>query len=510
MRAGAFIDSAPYTHEDKRSLHCAYNLVGPGLPRPYVHEGCTCNEIVSLRNRVLFKVPSIKCDLRPFRKVAVKIGRFLQDIAHRMSYEEAILTMLASKRQRYYDAAEHLKYVGITEKDARISAFLKFERLPECLKDPRMIQFRNPIYGVELATYLKAIEHTLYRLPNWLFDGCKTRLVGNVIAKCHNSVKRANQIKRKFETFNNPVVFSLDCSRWDAHVQIEHLKIEHTVYNVAFQDPHLAKLLKWQLVNQGTTANGIKYKCPGNRMSGDMNTALGNCILMTVFVETIMAGRNHQIYDDGDDCLVFCEREEMDEVQSLIAAGFANLGFSLKFENLAFRLEDVRFCQSAPVHTDKGWTMVRSPFKIMGFGLMGTKYLNNGDASVATYTRSCGVAGVALSSGVPVLQAYYQRLIEIGEQHGGAVKTMTLSHLGGFFRLATDFGRVDLEDGTDRSHPITHDARLSFQSAWGITIEEQLEYESLFQELEFPSFSKTIGVDWLEGLAPEWLEVDHQ
>jgi hypothetical protein len=54
-----------------------------------------------------------------------------------------------------------------------------------------------------------------------------------------------------------------------------------------FRSKELAELLKWQLQNKGfaRTIDGlIKYSVEGCRMSGDMNTALGNCTIMCALV----------------------------------------------------------------------------------------------------------------------------------------------------------------------------------------------------------------------------------
>ncbi len=491
MREGAKITTPPHTHESKRVLLSACDLIGPGLPRPYVHEACTCNELVSLRNRVLAAVPPITCNLTPYKRTFAWIGRQISHVAERCSYEKAVSKMEPQKRERYLREVPGLELGGLNPKDSRISAFTKWERLPEWDKDPRMIQFRSPKYSMELATYLKPIEHALYDLHG---DGVVLPK-GRLVAKGRNALERAADIWEKFNSLKRAVVFSLDCSRFDMHVQQDHLRLEHLTYNVAYRDRYLAKILRWQLVNRGKTANGINYTCPGGRMSGDMNTALGNCVLMIGFVGTMLSGQRYEIYDDGDDCLLMCEAEDEARIQAALADGFQRLGFVLKFENRALEFEGIRFCQCAPVNVDGQWNMVRDPRKILGFGIMGTKLLNNGPGSIRTYLRTVAQCGLAMYAGVPVLQAYYVRMRELGA--GGRVAPHAISFLGGFYRMATDFGKKDVSGALDV--PVRPSTRESFSRAWGMGIQEQHDLEELVQGMMFPSFTNLEREDLTRG-----------
>lgn len=70
-------------------------------------------------------------------------------------------------------------------------------------------------------------------------------------------------------------------------MSVQALKWEHSIYNAMFRSDELAELLGWQLTNKGfarTTDGLIKYEVKGCRMSGDMNTALGNCMIMCALV----------------------------------------------------------------------------------------------------------------------------------------------------------------------------------------------------------------------------------
>ncbi len=105
----------------------------------------------------------------------------------------------------------------------------------------------------------------------------------------------AKVLREKWDMFPNPVAIGLDASRFDQHVSVPALEFEHSVYLSCFkQKKHrerLAKLLKLQLENHctGYAEDGvIKYTTTGTRMSGDMNTSLGNCVLMCSLIHSYL------------------------------------------------------------------------------------------------------------------------------------------------------------------------------------------------------------------------------
>jgi hypothetical protein len=447
----------------KRILYTTLDFAGPDLPMPNAHEACQCNEYQSLRNRVLMRVPPCG-DLGIAPRIAKHIGRRLRGlVGQKISIEEATAKMPPQKRKKYIEAYYRACKEGIR---ATVKAFVKYERVIDWEKDPRMIQFRDAGYSAHLACFLKPIEHGLYSLKG---DG-KLLPKGRLVAKGRNPVQRARDIKVKWEQFNHPVALSIDCSRFDAHVQAKHLDlIEHAAYRTAWNTPELTRLLRMQLLNRGTTSGGLKYVCPGGRMSGDMNTALGNCVLMICLVGAALQGCPYQMYDDGDDCLLFCEQDHLQLVSDKIEAYFTRVGFNVKIENVATEFNKIFFCQSRPIQTVEGWIMVRSPQKILGFGVSGTKFINNGMTSMKQYIRALGMCGYAISRGVPVLQKYYYRMIELTE--GAKFRDTYLVNFGGVAQLAKGLQR-DIE----RVKPlldITHHAREQFAVAFGISIAEQ-------------------------------------
>lgn len=484
MRHGARVERPCVGHVGKRVLYTTLEMNGPQFKLPYVHEQCTCNEYVSLRNRVVMEVLPLTGSLTGPIRLAKAIGRTLQHLAvEPWTYEAAVAHMPAAKRARYLQHVGEIEDGGVGRMHATVRAFVKYERLPEWDKDPRMIQFRDGRYSLKLAQYLKPIEHGLYRLKGG-FCGLP---VGRLIAKGRNYWERAEDMKRKWDRFQRPVVISIDASRFDAHVKEEHLNlVEHEVYRTAWNDNFLAQLLSWQLVNKGKTAGGIKYKLRGGRMSGDMNTALGNCVLMVCFVGASLEGVEYDLYDDGDDCLIFCEQRDEQEVRDRVNASMTSWGFNIKFENRATKFEEIAFCQTHPIRVGERWLTVREPGKVLGFGVAGTKFLNNGDRSRDVYIRTLGVCGLATNPGVPLLQKYYWKLCSLTE--GVPIRPGICEMFVGLSKQATAMTGKKVWDLVPEVREITGETRSSFESAFGYSVEEQLLIERNIDDLTVDSF----------------------
>jgi len=128
----------------------------------------------------------------------------------------------------------------------------------------------------------------------------------------------------------------------------------------------LAELLSWQIDNRGKSFcpdGKLKYRVKGRRFSGDMNTGLGNCLIMCAMVYSYAAERGVRINlaNNGDDCVVFMEQDDLERFVVGINAWFSELGFRLTSEPPAYNFEAIEFCQMHPVLIGDEWRMVRTP-----------------------------------------------------------------------------------------------------------------------------------------------------
>lgn len=143
----------------------------------------------------------------------------------------------------------------------------------------------------------------------------------------------------------------LDASRFDQHVSQDALKVEHKVWNRMTPGtcrPHLRRLLSMQLQNHGIAyleGLKVKYTTDGCRMSGDMNTSSGNCMLMCLmlgsYLDTLKI--KYRFANNGDDCVVIIDKRNLSKISNL-QTWFLKMGFTMKVEKPVFEFEKIEFC----------------------------------------------------------------------------------------------------------------------------------------------------------------------
>lgn len=448
---------------------------------PFAHYDCHHNQMAALRNRVLAAVPvPTSRGLKRLRRTARRIARRLPAVAP-WEWHQMPNHYTGQKRERYLRAVEDVLRSGYTKRDAVVTCFVKFEKLSGSKKnpDPRAIQFRHPRYCVALGRFLKPMEEYLYNL---IGDGT-TLPATRVIGKGLSMNDRAGLLAAKLSAFSNPRIISLDASRFDLHVHLELLRIEHEVYLAMNNDPEFAELLSWQLHNIGITNLGIKYKVKGRRMSGDMNTALGNCLLMVIMVATFMEGKTFDILDDGDDCLLIVEEEDLEFVLTRAVPDFLEFGMEIKIENIAETLEGIEWCQCRPIKvTHDTVRFVRNPHKVLSTALGGTKYFVQ-EGARRKLVNTIGMAELVLNLGVPVLQEFAMALM----RNAATDKVLSLTHLEAYFhRLKGELKAMNLKQLKRLNPaPITDEARQSFALAFDMPVVEQLQLENFLSRWAF-------------------------
>lgn len=449
---------------------------------PFAHHDCTHNQLIALRNRVLGEVPRPSEDgLKALRKQAWRLLRHLPRVSPD-DYFVLPMSYTGAKRAKYWTATERvLENGGINQSDAKVKMFVKFEKLaPKKLNpDPRAIQFRDPKYCVEVARFLKPIEHYLYSMCGGGRDLPNSRVIGKGLS----SGQRASLLKHKLDQFESPVILSLDASRFDQHVDAELLKLEHMIYKGMCPDAWFAELLSWQLHNKGISSTGFRYSAYGKRMSGDMNTALGNCVLMVLMVSTFMRGRKYDLLDDGDDCLLIVEEELLEWVLENVEPVFLTYGMEIKIEHIAREMAEVEWCQSHPIeYAPEQWKFVRDPYKVCSTSLSGTKYFTS-EGARRKLVNTIGMAELALNLGVPVLQEYALALM----RNAGTDEVLNLQESDGMYhRVKFELRALNIKHlcKLDPS-PISAEARISFAAAFGMEVSRQLELEEFFKRWSF-------------------------
>lgn len=409
----------------------------------------------------------IRSRLKEFKyKLLGKIGT----VDSKLSPEEFVDMFRGRKKTIYTNALTEYYETGITRNHARSCSFVKMEKVnPE--KAPRCIQPRHPVYNIGVGCYLKHLEHRIYRAISKVFGD------EDVVMKGFDVREIGRKIARKWNTFNDPIAIGLDATKFDMHVSAEMLQWEHSIYlNLYKGDKELRRLLSWQVDNEGVgycDDGKLRYKVRGRRFSGDMNTALGNCIIMCamVYAYSKERGVDIKLVNNGDDCLVMMERKHEHTFKNGLDDWFMAMGFRMTVEQTVDDLAEAEFCQMRVLYDGRDYVSVRNFDTAREKDSISLLPINNARA-MQRWLYAIGECGLALTSGVPIFQSMYECYMRNGipSNVDRSVQMQTgMMHL-----------RRNLES---KSREITPTIREWFFAAWGYTPDEQVALEQYYNQL---------------------------
>lgn len=405
--------------------------------------------------------------------------------------EEVPLLMNGAKQKVYARAVASLDERKVCPRDAHLSSFVKIEASDYTKKvDPvgRLIQPRRPRYNVHLARFFKPHEHRMLRMVDeWNWDRpTKTP----VIMKGLDAVGRGKTIVTKFAGFTDGRGVMTDATRFDQHVGVAAVDWEHAMYLNYFSGAstadkvELEELLSWQKHNKGyincPDGTFIKYDRVAGRMSGDMNTSLGNCLIMSglLFGLCKKLGIRAEVACDGDDAVTIMESTDVPRFVGALEAHFLSGGFTVQLEGIAECVEEVDFCQSRPVFNGETYVMCRNPLKALSNDMQGT-----GKWALPRYRdellSAVGQGGGHLCVGLPIMQQFYTNMRSVPVADISKWETQSgLKYAAKqiMVRYNRDFSRVPVR-------PVSSAARLSFNRAYGIPPDRQVSIE---RSLPFP------------------------
>lgn len=413
----------------------------------------------------------------------LKLGEFKASLRKHIvptvpwNHREFVDSYRGRKRQVYEEALEELcGGHNDIERDASVHVFIKNEKTDRTTKSdpvPRVISPRNPKYNIRVGRYLKKIEHRVFKSLGLLF-GHPT------VMKGYDIHKTASLMREKWDMLNDPIAVGLDASRFDQHVSRDALKFEHSVYLDCFRHKKdrfkLQQLLRHQLNNRcvGYTPDGmIKYTTDGTRMSGDMNTSLGNCVLMCGMIWTFLMERGIKghLANNGDDCVIFLERRDLARFSAGLDDWFLKLGFNMVVEKPVDEFEKIEFCQTHPVFDGVGYVMVRNPVTAVAKdSVMLDPY--SGERHFQGWLDAVGTGGLAMTGGIPVFQSFYSCYVRSG------VKRKVRDELLSWNMIQ------HIKHGINRGvRLIAPETRASFWLAYDIVPDEQIMLEKYYDEL---------------------------
>nr|AAU20330.2 RNA-dependent RNA-polymerase [Pea enation mosaic virus 2] len=473
------------------NLHPSIEVIKAARPRPTqrmsyqidvvrplgdfgVHNNSLVNLARGINERVFYTDNARTEPLKP--KVPFPSSRELKTFrVTPWTMDRVVESYTGSQRTRYANARDSILSNPLSPKDARVKTFVKAEKINFTAKPdpaPRVIQPRDPRFNIVLAKYIKPLEPMLYKALGKLYKY-------PAVAKGFNAVETGEIIAGKWRCFKDPVVVGLDASRFDQHVSVEALQFTHAVYRGFIKSREFNNLLQMMYTNRGlgSTKDGfVRYKVKGRRMSGDMDTSLGNCVLMVLLTRNLckVLGIPHELFNNGDDCIVFFDRCHLEKFNNAVKPYFADLGFKMKVEPPVDVLEKIEFCQTQPIYDGEKWRTVRC---ISSIGKDCSSVISWDQ--LEGWWNAIAQSGLAVCGGMPIYTSFYRWLARAGKSG-----TKCQSH-----PLWKNEGLNWYRMGMDLSHEVnvTPQARLSFFAGFGISPPMQVAIEALYDKLPPPS-----------------------
>lgn len=464
----------------------------------FYHQNCIHNALSALIGRVAKCVPSpTPARLDRLLTLSQMLGKSLGSTIP-ITYEQVIESYRGFRKKRYERAYNKIQKFGFNF-DPTVSMFVKMEGIsysankvnPDC----RAIQFRKPEFGLTFGKYIKPIEHKLYGAK-----GPKPFPSTQFIAKNLNPVQRAQLMKLKYAAMSGCVIYEFDVSRFDAHVTEMLIDVEQAFYKAMNSDAEFAQLLKLKKKSKGKIRGdtwAIKYSLRGGRMSGDMDTASSNCVIMATVLaylgETIEAVTDFIV--DGDDSVFFCSNHNIPD--EFFYTFFKECGLTIKIDNKTVHLHEVTFCQSRLVELDDRDVMIRDPIKLMSKLTINPKF---SEVDPYQLLEVICLGELSIISGCPVIDPFVRKMLQLARVQINGRNKMKGSKDWMDYRQRRD---VHGDWWKLKVTPITPQARLSFMAAWGWSIYDQHEFESMLDKIDIDLNSELIhdeGIDvvrWL-------------
>lgn len=441
-------------------------------------------------------IPVVRPDIRTFDGDLREFARLLDSHARPttpVTYTTMCEMYRGRKRMIYELARDELCRSDVRPTDAFLKTFVKAEKICFATKAdpaPRLIQPRSVRYNLAVGVFIKPLEHVIYENLDKVF-GSRT------VMKGLNAVEQGSAIREAWNAVVDPVAVDLDASRWDRHVSDVALHWEHDRYLAYFHGSNhdrLKMLLAWQYTNhcRAFLPDGfVKWSMRGGRASGDMNTAVGNVVLMCSLVYSWCASAGisgYRLINNGDDSVLIMPRSQLPRLATL-GAWFQAKGFKMKVGEIVDQCEQIKFCQTQPVFDGTQWVMCRDPRVVLQKDAHSIAPLD-AETTLRGWIGAVGQCGLSLAGNLPIFNEYYSWMTRHGTANHGITRDITM-----------ETGMSFLAKGLEAkySEPCV-EARVSFWRAFGIDGTDQRLIENHYRGLTLNATTHTILP---AGLRPE-------
>lgn len=360
-----------------------------------------------------------------------------------------------------------------------MKSFIKEEAYPE-IKAPRGIYSRTDRFKVFVGPLISKIQKIVF--SNKAF-------IKNVPVS-----ERAQYIEDLFESSLGDV-YAGDYTAYESHFTEEYMKaIEFVAYDYMCENNVMAQTVLRIFKKAVSSTNYIIFKqvelsVEATRMSGEMNTSLGNGLVNLIIINYICT----QIHACSVTCIVEGDDSLFKTKASVTDKDFLYCGLTCKLEKHS-EINTASFC--GLIFDPENKTIVTDPIKV----ILKTPYLPRKWVNVGINVRMQILKCKALSirwqyPNCPILVAYSEYILK--NTCTFSVRKSILEYFKGeqeYNLMKTDFSSIQKKtlDAILKDCPtsnISINSRLIMERKFNISVEEQLELEQFFEtRVEFNQF----------------------
>ena len=369
--------------------------------------------------------------------------------------------------KRIEDLRQALEIWPFSKPREYVESFRKDENY-QCYKYVRWINARCDRTKASLGPRFKLIEDSVFHCCPWFIKHVKEWDRPDFIADrvCRPGANYGVSDYSAYESHFTP----------EAMLACEFVMYEYMVQYVPWGDEFLAELRDVLLCYNPMHSRRDVFRVHA-RMSGEMNTSLGNgwsnLIFMLVCFE-LNGNTNVSGVVEGDDGLFSYDGPEL-------TAGFlASQGLNVKMETITdFNMAS--FCGLVFDEVDRQATT--DPYRaILSFGWTSRQYVQAGEKTLMALLRAKALSYRAMYSSCPVLWVMTRSIVRLTED----VKPWRLVSTIKKMRLST-FEKEWFLDSVNKPDdvviPPTLATRLVVAKKFGVSIEVQLELEHFFASM---------------------------
>lgn len=340
----------------------------------YIPANCYENEITSIMTRSL--PPKRDISIHPNIRVAAEIlAQKIGKVDRPMDFDTWVARFRPARQLQ-------LRAARLCPLQTTVEFFQKIEQLDEA-KQPRAIQARVDAFKAHLGPWIAAFELQ-----------CRERLP--IFIKGLDPQQKAAKIEELSQM--SDLALEIDFSRFDRSLNAELLRnTEHVVYKHCLP-PAVARAMTLQLRNYVKTRNNAAYLVDGTRMSGDVNTSIGNCVVNAILMRALGLSLGRLIAE-GDDMLAAVTPKNIERLDMTL---LTRAGLTPEYKIIP--MNEAEFCSRRLIRTSLGVRVCRDPRR----EIRRTGFSIHGETEADKIYRGCHEW-----EGIPMFGPLYQQAASI-------------------------------------------------------------------------------------------------